>query len=79
MECSDTSLINEYAMCSQELVNLLMCGKAASHVFNDSMEVTQANGKTVMLKGIPSRSDIGFLSLREHNNRKYQVGLRVVI
>jgi len=75
MESADTPLINDFAMCSQELVNLLMCGKAASHVFNDSMEVTQGVGKTIILKGIPCRSDVGFMSLKEHQNRNIKLVL----
>ena len=73
MDSSDTSLLTSNGDCTQELVNLLLCGKAASNVFNDSMELTQGLGKTILLKGVPTRSDVGFLSLLEHTRRRYQV------
>uniref|UniRef100_A0A8D0G8E5 Ubiquitin carboxyl-terminal hydrolase MINDY n=1 Tax=Sphenodon punctatus TaxID=8508 RepID=A0A8D0G8E5_SPHPU len=50
----------------QELVNLLLTGKAASNVFNDVIELDSGNGNITILKGISSRSDIGLLSLFEH-------------
>ena len=52
----------------QELVNLLLTGKAVSNVFNDVVELDSGNGNITLLKGISSRSDIGFLSLFEHYN-----------
>ncbi|XP_067946481.1 probable ubiquitin carboxyl-terminal hydrolase MINDY-4 [Watersipora subatra] len=79
MDSNETSLINEQGSCSPELVNLLLCGKAASNVLNDSLEFTQGLGKTIVLKGIPSRADMGLLSLLEHintgrRNSRHQVG-----
>ena len=50
----------------QELVNLLLTGKAVSNVFNDVVELDSGNGNIMLLKGITSRSDIGLLSLFEH-------------
>lgn len=73
MDSRDTTLITEEGDCSQEMVNLLLCGKAASNIFNDCMEVTVGLGKTLIMKGIPGRCDIGLLSLREHNSRRIQV------
>lgn len=52
----------------QELVNLLLTGKAVSNVFNDVVELDSGNGNITLLKGISTRSDIGFLSLFEHYN-----------
>lgn len=37
-----------------------------SNVFNDVVELDSGNGDVTLLKGISTRSDIGFLSLFEH-------------
>lgn len=50
----------------QELVNLLVTGKAVSNVFNNVIELDSGNGNITILKGISGRSDIGLLSLFEH-------------
>lgn len=50
----------------QELVNLLLTGKAVSNVFNDVVELDSGTGDVTLLKGIAARSDVGFLSLFEH-------------
>ncbi|KAG8443471.1 hypothetical protein GDO86_012027 [Hymenochirus boettgeri] len=60
------SLIGAHAYCTQELVNLILTGRAVSNVFNDVMELDSGNGNITLLKGIAHRSDIGFLSLFEH-------------
>ncbi|XP_013037931.3 probable ubiquitin carboxyl-terminal hydrolase MINDY-4 isoform X1 [Anser cygnoides] len=59
-------LIGSHGYCTQELVNLLLTGKAVSNVFNDVIELNSGNGNITILKGIASRSDIGLLSLFEH-------------
>ncbi|XP_067386500.1 probable ubiquitin carboxyl-terminal hydrolase MINDY-4 [Emydura macquarii macquarii] len=59
-------LIGTHGYCTQELVNLLLTGKAVSNVFNDVIELDSGNGNITVLKGITSRSDIGLLSLFEH-------------
>uniref|UniRef100_H9H7N9 Ubiquitin carboxyl-terminal hydrolase MINDY n=1 Tax=Monodelphis domestica TaxID=13616 RepID=H9H7N9_MONDO len=59
-------LIGAHGYCTQELVNLLLTGKAVSNVFNDMVELDSGNGNITLLKGITSRSDIGLLSLFEH-------------
>ncbi|XP_049749489.1 probable ubiquitin carboxyl-terminal hydrolase MINDY-4 isoform X2 [Elephas maximus indicus] len=61
-------LIGAYGYCTQELVNLLLTGKAVSNVFNDVVELDSGNGNITLLKGIGARSDVGFLSLFEHYN-----------
>ncbi|XP_021564132.1 probable ubiquitin carboxyl-terminal hydrolase MINDY-4 [Carlito syrichta] len=61
-------LIGRHGYCTQELVNLLLTGRAVSNVFNDVLELDSGNGNITVLKGIFSRSDIGFLSLFEHYN-----------
>uniref|UniRef100_A0A8C5QWL5 Ubiquitin carboxyl-terminal hydrolase MINDY n=1 Tax=Leptobrachium leishanense TaxID=445787 RepID=A0A8C5QWL5_9ANUR len=60
------SLIGAHAYCTQELVNLILGGRAVSNVFNDVMELDSGNGNVTVLKGIAQRSEIGFLSLFEH-------------
>ncbi|XP_043833027.1 probable ubiquitin carboxyl-terminal hydrolase MINDY-4 isoform X2 [Dromiciops gliroides] len=59
-------LIGAHGYCTQELVNLLLTGKAVSNVFNDLVELDSGNGNITLLKGVTSRSDIGLLSLFEH-------------
>ncbi|NXC26360.1 MINY4 hydrolase, partial [Campylorhamphus procurvoides] len=59
-------LIGTHGYCTQELVNLLLTGKAVSNVFNNVIELNSGNGNITILKGITSRSDIGLLSLFEH-------------
>ncbi|NXE07589.1 MINY4 hydrolase, partial [Lophotis ruficrista] len=59
-------LIGSHGYCTQELVNLLLTGKAVSNVFNNIIELDSGNGNITILKGITSRSDIGLLSLFEH-------------
>ncbi|XP_064018436.1 probable ubiquitin carboxyl-terminal hydrolase MINDY-4 isoform X1 [Pogoniulus pusillus] len=59
-------LIGSHGYCTQELVNLLLTGKAVSNVFNDVIELDSGNGNITVLKGITSHSDIGLLSLFEH-------------
>ncbi|RXM29874.1 Protein FAM188B, partial [Acipenser ruthenus] len=62
------SLIGAHGYCTQELVNLLLTGKAVSNVFNDVIELDSGNGNSTVLNGITGRSDIGLLSLFEHYN-----------
>ncbi|NXE46625.1 MINY4 hydrolase, partial [Casuarius casuarius] len=59
-------LIGSHGYCTQELVNLLLTGKAVSNVFNNVIELDSGNGNITILKGITGRSDIGLLSLFEH-------------
>ncbi|XP_024902615.1 probable ubiquitin carboxyl-terminal hydrolase MINDY-4 isoform X8 [Pteropus alecto] len=61
-------LIGAHGYCTQELVNLLLTGKASSNTFNDVVELDSGNGDVTLLKGIAARSDVGFLSLFEHYN-----------
>ncbi|XP_069503807.1 probable ubiquitin carboxyl-terminal hydrolase MINDY-4 [Ambystoma mexicanum] len=67
-DVSTNCLIGAHGYCTQELVNLLLTGKAVSNVFNDVVELDSGNGNITLLKGIDFRSDIGFLSLFEHYN-----------
>ncbi|XP_029444213.1 probable ubiquitin carboxyl-terminal hydrolase MINDY-4 isoform X2 [Rhinatrema bivittatum] len=67
-DVSNSYLIGTHGYCTQELVNLLLTGRAVSNVFNDTVELNSENGNITLLKGITVRSDIGFLSRFEHYN-----------
>ncbi|GFS27112.1 ubiquitin carboxyl-terminal hydrolase MINDY-3, partial [Elysia marginata] len=63
----ENTLIGSHGYCTQELVNLLLTGKAVSNVFNDTIQLdTGTTGEPVILKGVSGRTEIGFLSLFEH-------------
>ncbi|KAJ3599332.1 hypothetical protein NHX12_033295 [Muraenolepis orangiensis] len=68
MDVSTNTLIGAHGYCTQELVNLLLCGQAVSNVFDDKVELDSGNGSSTLLKGIQHRCDIGLLSLFEHYN-----------
>ncbi|XP_059142590.1 probable ubiquitin carboxyl-terminal hydrolase MINDY-4 isoform X2 [Physella acuta] len=66
-EPEQSTLIGSHGYCTQELVNLLLTGRAVSNVFNDQEQLEGTGvGDTIILKGISGRSDIGLLSLFEH-------------
>ncbi|XP_012496172.1 PREDICTED: protein FAM188B [Propithecus coquereli] len=67
-DVSTNHLIGAHGYCTQELVNLLLTGRAVSNVFNDVVELDSGDGNITLLRGIAARSDIGFLSLFEHYN-----------
>lgn len=52
----------------QELVNLLLCSRAVSNVFDNDMELDSGNGNMTLLKGVKGHCDVGLLSLFEHYN-----------
>ncbi|POM70452.1 Hypothetical protein PHPALM_13108 [Phytophthora palmivora] len=65
---SGGQLIGAHDYCTQEIVNLLLCGYARSNVFNGTqvLEGTSASDPdAIVLHGISSQSVIGFLSLFE--------------
>lgn len=68
MDVPTTTLIGAHGYCTQELVNLLLCGQAVSNVFDHDMELDSGNDNITLLKGIKKHSEIGFLSLFEHYN-----------
>lgn len=55
------SLVGAHGYCTQEMVNLLLGGKAVSNVFDGDVFLDG-----MALRGVSDRSDIGFLSLFEH-------------
>lgn len=64
-------LVTKIASCicvHQELVNLFLCGRAVSNVFDDDMELDSGHGNMTLLKGVKGPRDVGLLSLFEHYN-----------
>ncbi|XP_074524208.1 putative ubiquitin carboxyl-terminal hydrolase MINDY-4 [Halichoeres trimaculatus] len=68
MDVPSTTLIGAHGYCTQELVNLLLCGRAVSNVFDNDMELDSGNSNITLLKGIKGRCNVGLLSLFEHYN-----------
>ncbi|KAL1428066.1 hypothetical protein MTO96_000402 [Rhipicephalus appendiculatus] len=64
MDERNSSLIGKHSHCNQEVVNLLLVGKAVTNVFDNKL--CFGNEETTVLRGITSRSNIGLLSLYEH-------------
>ena len=58
MDVAENKLMGMHGYCTQEMVNLLIHGRAVSNVFNDSIFLDQ-----LQLRGPNKRNDIGFLSL----------------
>lgn len=65
------ALVNEYGYASQELLNTMMVGRACSNVHDGDKNM----GDDLVLKGIPHRSEIGFLTYFEHFGH-FEVGDR---
>ena len=65
MDVPTSTLIGRHGYCTQELVNLLITGSAASNVFNGTLRLGEGADVTV-LRGVDQRSEIGLLSLFEH-------------
>lgn len=61
MDLEGSTLIGGHGYCTQELVNLLLSGRARSNVFNGEKDMDG-----MILKGLDRRCDIGFLTLFEH-------------
>ncbi|XP_072536864.1 probable ubiquitin carboxyl-terminal hydrolase MINDY-4 [Salminus brasiliensis] len=68
MDVPTSTLIGAHGYCTQELVNLLLCGRAVSNVFNDELKLDSGNGNFTLLKGVRERCNVGLLSLFEHYN-----------
>ena len=62
---SEAKLIGAHNYATQELVNLLLTGTASSNVHDGELKLGEGGDATV-LRGVASRSDIGFLTLFEH-------------
>ena len=56
----EAPLIVEHGYCSQELTNLILCGKAVSNVHDGILQ-----SGSMSLRGFPSQLEVGFLSIFE--------------
>ena len=65
MDSPEIPLMGAHGYCSQEMVNLLLTGRATSNVFDKDVVLGSGEESTV-LKGIHSTSDIGLITLYEH-------------
>eukprot|EP01138_Halocafeteria_seosinensis_P005154 gb/GECG01005269.1/.p1 GENE.gb/GECG01005269.1/~~gb/GECG01005269.1/.p1 ORF type:complete len:1018 (+),score=140.62 gb/GECG01005269.1/:1-3054(+) len=65
---SSATLIGSHNYATQELVNLLLTGCASSNVFDGERRLGSSENleEQVVMHGIQSRGDIGFLTLFEH-------------
>ncbi|CAE7939800.1 Protein FAM188B [Symbiodinium microadriaticum] len=59
------TMIGGHGYCTQELVNLMMFGRAYSNVFDGTKRLGSAKDGWMVLQGAPRRPNIGFLSLFE--------------
>jgi len=61
MDEAESSLLGAHGYCTQDLVNLIIVGRAHSNLFNREMVI----GQHTTLRGVPAPSAIGFLTLFE--------------
>jgi len=73
MDDPKSCLIGTHGYCSQEVVNLLLTGRASSNVFDNVITLDDGKESRSVLKGVTRRSEVGFLALFEHYN-SCQVG-----
>ncbi|CAE8644598.1 unnamed protein product, partial [Polarella glacialis] len=59
------AMIGAHGYCTQELVNLMVIGKAYSNVFDGTKRLGSAKDGWCVLQGVPRRGNVGFLSLFE--------------
>ena len=65
MDTEKNTIMGAHGYCSQEVVNLMLTGSATSNVFDNDIDLSSGEDKTI-LKGIHKACDIGLLSLFEH-------------
>jgi len=58
-------MIGGHGYCTQELVNLMVFGRAYSNVFDGTKRLGSAKDGWCVLQGVPKRPEVGFLSLFE--------------
>lgn len=60
-------LVGQFGHCSQDLVNLMMIGRAVTNVFNGVKRLGgDGSNDGFLIKGIEEQSEVGFLTLLEH-------------
>jgi hypothetical protein len=63
MDDPTSYLVGQFVHSSQELVNLMIAGRAVTNVFDGNKVLGNANDPTASrLKGIPAQNEIGFLT-----------------
>ncbi|XP_035232593.1 probable ubiquitin carboxyl-terminal hydrolase MINDY-4 [Stegodyphus dumicola] len=68
MDYPESHLIGEDGYCSQEVVNLMLIGKAVPNLFDGNLELNSGGEEKSIHRGIPGQSAIGLLSLYEYQN-----------
>lgn len=71
MDISDNTLIGRFGHCTQDLINLLLTGRASSNCMDGNMSMGDDSG--IIVKGVTERSSIGYLTHLE-SLRLCQVG-----
>ena len=70
MDNTDNTLIGNHGHCTQELVNLMLTGKAVSNCFDGYVIINHTRDKVLdenyVLHGLHQRSEFGFLTIFEH-------------
>lgn len=66
MDEPNGTLMGAHGYCTQEMVNLLLTGKAVSNTFDNVMEIDTGGVEKNIFKGLEKQSEIGLLSLFEH-------------
>ena len=61
MDVKDNTLLSEHGYATQELINVILVGRASSNVFNGEQDL----GDNYIIKGIHKQSEVGFLTLYE--------------
>ncbi|XP_068242302.1 uncharacterized protein [Palaemon carinicauda] len=73
MDAGGGNLVNIHGYSSQEIINLMLTGRATTNTFNGEQILGTDPEQRVVLHGIQHKSEIGFLSLFEHYDC-YKVG-----
>ncbi|KAJ7319204.1 hypothetical protein OS493_036367 [Desmophyllum pertusum] len=66
MDEPTNTLMGAHGYCTQEMVNLIITGKAVSNTFDNIIEIDTGGEKKNVFKGLEKQSDIGLMSLFEH-------------
>lgn len=61
MDLKDKALLTEHGYASQELINVILVGRASSNVIDGERDL----GDNFILRGIHKQGEIGFLTLFE--------------
>lgn len=62
MDMEGSTLLNEHGYASQEIINLMLSGKARSNVHDGEKNL----GDDFILKGVDKKCDVGFLTYFEY-------------